>query len=222
MERVEDLLIGNLKIYQDDEEYCFTSDAVLLSRFCVVKKGDVIADFCSGSGIVGLHTYALNQDKVKSITLFEMQPTLFALSKKTIEINSLQDKFFAVNSKVQEIPKEYNEQFSLIVCNPPYQKRNSGFSFDKYEIAVAREEIELTLSELIKAIAKALKFKGRVNMVHRADRLCEVIYEMRQNKIEPKKIQFVYSGKKPEPYLVLIEGVKGANSGLKYLQSIKN
>ncbi len=222
MERVEDILIDNLKIYQDDSLYCFTSDAVLLSRFALVKKGDVVADFCSGSGIVGLHTYALNKNLIERVTLFEMQESLYNLSKKTIELNGLEDKFTAVNVKVQEIPSEYNGKFSLILCNPPYQKAGSGFSKDKKEIAVCHEELELTLEELILSISKALKFGGRCALVHRADRLAEIIYLMKTNNVEPKRVQLVFSGKNESPYLVLIEGVKGGKSQLKFLPSIKN
>ena len=79
MIRLEDLNLLNLKIFQDDELYCFTSDAVLLSRFATVKKGDVVADFCSGSGIVGLNFYALNKDMVKSVTLVELQEEMCLL-----------------------------------------------------------------------------------------------------------------------------------------------
>ena len=79
MERLEDLNLNGLKIYQDSDLYCFTSDAVLLSKFARVKQGDVVADFCSGSGIVGLHLYGLNANLVKSVTLFEMQLIVFFL-----------------------------------------------------------------------------------------------------------------------------------------------
>ena len=120
MERLEDLNVLDLKIYQDDQLYCFTSDAVLLSKFTRVKKGDVVADFCSGSGIVGLHLYGLNADSIKSVTLFEMQKSLFELSVKSIKFNNLTDKFNPVNCKIQEISNEYNGKFSLITCNPPY------------------------------------------------------------------------------------------------------
>ena len=73
MERLEDLCLNGLKIYQDSDLYCFTSDAVLLSKFARVKKGDKVADFCSGSGIVGIHLYGLNDSLIDSVTLFEMQ-----------------------------------------------------------------------------------------------------------------------------------------------------
>ena len=217
MERLEDLLINNLKIYQNDELYCFTSDAVLLSKFATVKKGDKVADFCSGSGIVGLNLYAHNQG-IESLTLFEMQPALFELSKKSIEYNNLGEKVFAENTKVQDIDKRYNEYFSLIVCNPPYMEKGSGFSSEEYHIAVCKEEIELTLKELVKAAAKALKFKGRFALVHRADRLAEIFEEMKNNKIEPKRMQLI-SAKNKKPYLVLIEGVKGGKKGIDILQN---
>ena len=70
-ESVEELLEGGLKIIQDRSLYRFTSDSVLLSRFAKGKKGDRVADFCAGSGIVGLHFYALNPH-VSSVTLFEI------------------------------------------------------------------------------------------------------------------------------------------------------
>lgn len=221
MLKLEDLNIAGLKIYQDDDLYCFTSDAVLLSRFAIVKKGDVVADFCSGSGIVGFNLYGLNQNAVKSITFFELQKCMYDLSVKSIELNGLEQKFFAVNTPVQEIPSEYNERFSLIVCNPPYMKRDGGEVNANDSIAICRAEICLDLNSLIKGINRCLKFGGRTCLVHRADRLTDVICCMRQNNIEPKRLQLVYSGKK-EPYLFMIEGVKGGKSGIKVLTPIEN
>ena len=220
MERLEDLLINGYKIYQDDSLYCFTSDSVILSKFARAKKGDVVADFCAGSGIVGIHLYALNP-VIKSVTLFEMQTPLYELSKKSIEINGLEDKITAVNCKVQDVSSEYNEQFSLITVNPPYMKDGTGDENEKECIAVCKREKTLTLEELVKAISKCLKFGGRVNMVHRADRLAEVIFELKKANLEPKRLQFVKNGNK-EPYLFLIEAVKGGKSGLSILPLAEN
>lgn len=221
MLRVEDLNLGGLKIYQDEKLYCFTSDAILLSRFARVKSGDDVADFCSGSGIVGLHLYGLNSNLIKSVTLFEMQKSMFDMSKKSIELNNLQSKFFAHNVKVQDIPSSFNERFSLIVCNPPYMKCQAGQSSENPSIAVCKAEIELSLQELISSIGKCLKFGGRTCIVHRADRLCEVISEMQKRNIEPKRLQIVCA-KNKAPYLILIEGVKGGKSGIEILPPIEN
>lgn len=220
MERLEYLENG-INIYQDDKLYCFTSDSILLSKFTRVKKGDVVADFCSGSGIVGFNLYALNNDLIDSVSLFEMQKPLFELSVKSIAENRLEDKFCAYNMRLQDIGAEFVGRFSLITCNPPYMAKDSGLTTEKDFIAVCRTEISLDLEELITAVAKALKFGGRINLVHRADRLVEVITALKKHGIEPKRLQFVAGGKK-EPYLFLMEGVKGGKSGIKILNSVEN
>ncbi len=218
---VEDLDLNGLKIVQDDGLYKFTSDAIMLSRFARAKKGDVVADYCSGSGIVGLHFYGLNPDVIKSVTLFELQKPLYELSLKTIEINGLDGVFTAINTPLQEISSEYANKFSLIVCNPPYATVQSGALAPDQSLAVCKSEVMLTLKELVKAMAFGLKFGGRVCMCHRADRLADIICEFRANGIEPKRLQTVAAGQK-QPYLIMIEGVKGGKSGLQILSPISN
>ncbi len=222
MLRKEDLNLIGLKIYQDDELYCFTSDAVLLSRFARVKKGDVVADFCSGSGIVGLNLYGLNPDKIESVTLFELQKVMFDMSVKSIKENNLEGKFTAVNTALQDIESFYHGKFSLIVCNPPYAKKDSGETHENQSIAMCKAEIALSLEELMLSANKCLKYGGRINIVHRADRLSDIIYEMKKVGIEPKIVQTVSGDPKKDPYLVLVEGVKGGKSGLKILKTIIN
>ena len=217
----KEYLDNGIVVYQDDDLYKFTSDSVLLTRFATVKKGDVVADFCSGSGIVGFNLFALNRDLIESVTFFEMQTPLFDLANESILLNGLEDKFSSVNTKVQDIGSNYAGKFSLIVCNPPYMPVGHGFYEKDDNVAVCRTELTLSLSELIFAIGKCLKFGGRTAICHRADRLVDVIYEMKKNNIEPKRLQFVTAGKK-EPYLLLIEGVKGGKSGIKVQNSISN
>ncbi len=217
----EEFLDNNIKIYQDDELYTFTSDSVLLSKFATVKKGEVVADFCAGSGVVGFNLLALNSSLIKSVDFFELQTPLFELCKMSIEKNGLAEKCFAINTRLQDIDKSYNGKFSLIVCNPPYMKVGHGDSNQFEQKAICKSEITLSLKELCLAFSRCLKFGGRVSLVHRADRLVEVITELKKNNIEPKKLQFVCSGDK-EPYLFMLEGVKGGKSGIKILNSIKN
>ena len=122
---------------------------------------------------------------------------------------------------IQDIKSTYAGKFSLIVCNPPYMPVGGGIVDEKEHIAICRTEIALPLKDLIRAIAVSLKFGGRTCMVHRADRLIDVVSCMRENNIEPKRLQLVSGGDK-EPYLFLIEGVLGGKSGLKILKHIIN
>ncbi|MCQ2387134.1 MAG: methyltransferase [Clostridia bacterium] len=222
MLNIESLSPLNIKVYQDSSLYCFTSDSILLSEFATAKSNDVVADFCSGSGIVGFDFYSKNSKLIKSTTFFEMQKCLYDLSVKSIELNKLENKFFAINSKLQDIDKKYYGSFSLVLCNPPYMKKGAGEGSKTEHIATCKSEVQLSLSELILSISKCLKFGGRCDIVHRADRLVEIIDLMKQNNIEPKKLQFVCPKKDASPYLLLIEGVKGGKSGIKILPSIIN
>lgn len=220
-ETLEDLLIDGLKIIQNKSLYRFSSDAVLLSRFASFKKGDVVADFCAGSGIVGMHFFALNKG-VERIDGYEIQPELADTFRRSIEYNGLQDKIFCFNQPIQDIEKQKNCTYSLILCNPPYKKKNSGGTNPEGHIAICRHEIAVTLEEIIEISAKKLKFGGRLAMCQRVERLTDMLSLMRQYKIEPYKLQFVISGDEPKPYLFLVEGVKGITRQLTVLPTIKN
>ncbi len=219
-EQIEELLIDNLKIVQDVSLYRFTSDSVLLSRFVKAKSREVVADFCSGSGIVGIHFWALNKN-ISSVTLFEMQEELYNMSLKSIALNGL-ERVNAVNCKIQDIPSEYNDKFSLILCNPPYEKAVGGFENADSKKAICRKELTVNLEEIILSAYKRLKYGGRLAMVNRADRLAEVIYAMKKKGIEPKRVQFVSGSENSKPYLLLIEGTKGGKEGIEVLPTIIN
>ena len=217
-EVLEELLEGEWKIIQNRALYRFTSDSVLLSRFARAKSQDVVADFCAGSGIVGVHFFALHP-QVRSVTLFEMQEELFSMSERTIALNGLQN-FTAVHGRIQEIGREYDEYFSLVLCNPPYE--TGGFANDNYQKAICCKEITVTLEEVVRAAAKALRFGGRLALCNRADRLAEVFYTMHTYGLEPKRVQLVRGRAGAKPYLLLAEAVKGAKPGVELLPDIVN
>ena len=219
-EVLEDMLIDGLKIVQDTRLYRFTSDSVLLSRFAKARNGENVADFCAGSGIVAFHFYALNKEKKNlSFTLFELQEELSALSKKTAAYNGFEN-FSFVCGELQKMPKEYNESFSLVLCNPPYER--GGFENDDYKKAICRKEITITLPEIAKAAARVLKYGGRLCMLHRADRIAEVCYTLHEAKLEVKKIQFVGGRDATKPYLVMVEAVKGGKPNVEIMPTICN
>lgn len=218
-EVAEDMKIDGLKIVQDKRLYRFTSDSVLLSRFARAKKGERVADFCAGCGIVAFHFHALNKEKNLRFTLFEMQKELCALAEKTIELNGF-NGFEIENMRVQDIPSKYAGAFSLVVCNPPYER--GGLANEDYAKAVCRKEITLCLPELASAISYALKYGGRLAMVHRADRLAELCYTLKAVDLEVKKIRFVSGKAGDKPYLVLIEAVKGGKPAVEIMPELVN
>ena len=220
-EQIEDMLIDDLKIVQDTRLYRFTSDSVLLSSFAKARRGDVVADFCAGSGIVAYHFYALNRHKAADMkfTLFELQESLCTLSKKTAKLNGF-DNFSFEQGKLQDTSQKYAEQFSLVLCNPPYER--GGLENEQYEKAICRKELTINLSEIAKAASRVLKYGGRIDLLSRADRLAEVCYTLKAENIEVKKIQFVGGRYASKPYLVIVEGVKGGKPQTDILPTIYN
>lgn len=212
-ECIEELGIDGLKILQSDELYRFTSDAIMLSKFASAKKNERLADFCSGSGIVALHFYALHSGIVESADLFEIQPSLAQMSERSIALNKLEGKFTVHNTPLQEIGREFDGAFSLVLCNPPYERAGTGEANADDSTRIARHEVAITLDEIITIAAKKLKFGGRLCMCHRADRLADIICSMRASGIEPKRIRYAGAKSKP-PYLVFLEGVRGGKPGM--------
>lgn len=219
MQIIEPLLIGNYRIVQDTELYRFTSDSVLLARFVKARAGEKVADFCAGCGIVGLHFFAENTG-IEHVTLFELQNEMAELARRTVELNGLYDLFTVENIAVQDIPPRYIEAFSLILCNPPYEK--GGFENADPKKAVCRKELMLPLEELVASAARCLKFGGRFALVHRADRLSELFCTLHAAGLEPKKLQLVSGKEGAKPYLALVMAKKGAKSGLEVLPTLSN
>lgn len=212
MRTYEDLLVDGMKICQESGAYKFTSDSVLLSRFARAKKNDVVADLCAGSGIVGLHFYALNRPVVKRLVLFEMQKTLCDLARESVRINALENVVSVREGRVQDIGAEFAGAFSLVLCNPPYypkaRAKGENFALEccKYELSVCMEEIVFTA-------AKCLKSGGRFCVAYPSERLAELMFTLKKYRLEPKRLAVVSGGKKA--YLALAEAVKDGRAGLK-------
>ena len=205
------------KIIQNVNLYRFTSDSILLSRFARAKKGDKVADFCSGSGVVGFHFLCLNP-VISSLDLFEMQPALAEMSERSAALNGFECRVHCC--KIQEIGREYDDKFSLVLCNPPYER--SGFENEVFERAICRKEITVTLSEIIDAAYRAVKFGGRFAVINRADRTAELVYLLKKRGLEPKRLQFVCGTAGAKPYLVMVEAVKGGREGIEILPGAVN
>ncbi|MDE6868177.1 MAG: methyltransferase [Clostridia bacterium] len=205
------------KIIQNTALYRFTSDSILLSKFARAKVGDNVADFCSGSGVVGFHFLCLNP-KIASLTLFEMQTSLADISERSAKLNGFDCE--VVNCRLQDIPKSYDDKFSLILCNPPYER--SGFENASFEKAVCRKEITLTLPEIAEAAFRKLKFGGRLAIINRADRTAELVYTLKAKNLEVKRLQFVAGKEGAAPYLVMAEAVKGGKPATEIMNTLIN
>lgn len=218
MEVMNDLLnYKKLKIIQNANMFSFSLDSVLLPNFVTINKNTKrILDIGCGNAPIPL---ILSTKTSASIVGIEIQPEVYDMAKRTVEINNLKKQITILNKDVNEWYQTIeSDTFDVITCNPPYFKveKDSHFNLSDYK-TLARHEVTLNLSQLFKISKKLLKNGGIIAIVHRPERLIEIILEMKKNNIEPKKIRFVYPKIGSEANTLLIEGVKNGNSGIKIL-----
>ena len=216
-ERIDDLEYNNLKIIQNEKGFCFGIDSILISDFArEIKQGSVGVDLGTGTGIISILLAA--KTKLSKIIGVEIQKDIADMAKRSVELNSLQDKIEIKNLNVKEIAEKAlleREKFDFVVTNPPYKKLDTGKTNENEYKFISRHEVTANLEDFIKATKYLLKDKGSMYIVHRPDRLVDIIELMRKYKIEPKKMRFVYSTIENEPTLVLIKGIKNAKQFLK-------
>lgn len=214
-ERIDDLEFKDLKIIQNKEGFCFGMDSVLLSDFAKnIKKDSIVLDLGTGTGIIP--TLLCGKTKLKKIIGVEIQKEVTQMAKKSILLNKLENKFEIINENIINLSKIFEKNyFDVIVTNPPYKKKNTGIINENEKKLISRHELTATLEDFLKVTKELLKDKGEFYMVHRPERLVDILSLMRKYKIEPKLIKFVCPNKNKEPNLVLIKGIKNANPFLK-------
>lgn len=186
-ERLDDLQLDGKFIISHKDKYCFTSDSVMLSNMVQTNSKSVVVDLCCGGGIIGILIALKNN--CKQIIGVEIQADMADMANRSVQMNNLDGKVKIVNHDVKNIteiiPKGYAD---IVVCNPPYYKVNSGETKLKDNIAIARHEIALTLEDLVANTSKILKFGGLFYMVHKAERMAEVISTLTNYNLIPKQI----------------------------------
>lgn len=213
-ETVEDLNLQGLRIIQKEKGFRFGVDAVLLSDFAQVRKKDRVMDFCSGTGIVPILLYG--KTEAGEIHGLEIQEEFAEMAERSIILNGIEEKvkMHQGDLKDRNLVKNLGH-FHVVTANPPYKKVNSGILNEEDALTIARHEVAVTLEELIEAARAALKDQGRLYLIHRPERLADLISLMRKYKIEPKRIRMIYPNTKKPPTMVLIEGVRDGGSFLK-------
>ncbi len=225
--RVDELGIDNLKIVQDTDYFCFGMDSILLANFIKsTSSNNVIVDLCSGSGVIPIIVNA--KQKCKSIYAVELQKEMFSLLDENISLNKLGNKIKILNEDIKNIDKiknfilknELNENVDIITCNPPYKEIGTGITNPSDVKFIARHEAKCTLEDIFMVSNKLLNVKGKLYMVHKPERLADLIELARKYNLEPKYIQFVYPTVKASPSIVLIEYSKKGGNELKILPAL--
>lgn len=218
MEVINDLLgYDNMKIIQNTDMFSFSLDSVLLANFVSLNKNITnVLDIGCGNAPIPL---ILSTKTSAYITGVEIQPDVYDMARRSVSINSLDDRINIVNDDINNYANNVeSDTFDVITCNPPFFKVSPGSNFNESEYKIiARHEVKLDLNQLFKISRKLLKNGGVVSIVHRPDRLIDIISVMRENNIEPKRLRFIYPKDGRECNMILVEGSKNGKTGVKIL-----
>ena len=210
-ERIDDLHRNGYQIIQDPGRFCFGMDAVLLSGFAKVKRGENVLDLGTGTGIIPILLEAKTEGA--HFTGLEIQPESADMAQRSVIYNHLEEKISIVTGDIKDASNIFGaSSFDVITTNPPYMIGEHGLKNGADAKTIARHEVLCTLDDILIQSARMLKQGGRFYMVHRPFRLAEIFSKMVQYKIEPKRMQLVSPYIDKEPNMVLIEGMKGAKS----------
>ncbi len=209
-------LSKNYNIYIS-KDHSFGTDAVILADFSARgKKGLNACDLGTGSGIIPM--LLIKAEAVREVVGIEIQEGACLQAEKTAKENGVEKIFSVINADIKNLPKKLDfGSFDLVTCNPPYKKEGAGIISKSQTDIVARHETECTLTDVCRAAAKLLKFSGRLCICQRPERLADIIVEMRNVGIEPKRIRTVSKNSEKAPWLVLVEGRLGGKPNMEIL-----
>lgn len=218
-ETLEDLQINGRYIIQKKDSFRFGMDAVLLSNFVTVRPHQNVLDLGTGTGIIPVLIAA--KTKAKSITGLEIQPDIADMARRSIDGNNLSDRITIKTGDIKEAASIFGSgTYDIVVTNPPYIKAGSGLINPQDSKAVSRHELCCSLTDVLANSRAILKPQGEFFMVHRPERLTDILAGMREARIEPKLIRMVCPFPGKAPSLILVKGLKNGNPGIKFLPDL--
>ncbi len=214
-ERLDDLVRDGMRIIQRRDQFCFSLDSVLLAHFVTIKKRDKIVDLGTGTGVIPLLLSAFG---AKNITAIEKNPVMADIAVRNVRGNGKQDVISVVCADYLHVREEFSPaSFTSVVVNPPYRSVGTGRMSEKEDVASATHETTTSLSDVFGAAAYLCAYGGRLFMVHRADRLGDLIAWGRAHRFEIKRIRFIHSHEGENANRVLAEWRLGGNAEVKVL-----
>ncbi len=205
---------GRIRVKQNRAGYRFSIDAVLITGQTIPSPGNTVLDLGTGCGIIPL-ILAYRHPKIKVYGV-EVQQQLADLATINVEENRMKDR---ITIHCMDMKKLKHDMMSgpvdLVVSNPPYRKAESGRINPDQQRAVARHEIKATLSDVVETAQRMLRTAGRFVTVYPAERMADILIQMRSAGLEPKSLRTVHSDRHSDAKLIIVEGKKGGRPGLK-------
>lgn len=216
---VVNYLLGfkDLKIIQNTDWFKFSLDSVLLANFVTIRSNaKMVIDLGTGNAPIPLILSTRTNAQIYGV---EIQKSIYELAIKSVSVNNLDNKIKMLNDDVKKIDKLFEtDTFDVITSNPPYFKLNEGSFVNNNDCkTIARHEVLMEIEDILRISKKLLKNNGVLGIVHRPERLLEILHKMKEYNIIPKRIRFIYPKENFDCNIVLIEGSKNGKEGLKIL-----
>ena len=216
IETLEDLQCGGLKLIQKKNGFRFGTDAVLLADFAKTIHSDKTLDLCTGTGIVPI--LLSHKTNTNEFCALEIQKEIADMAQRSVILNNLEGHIKVTCGDLKDSLSYYPAgYFDLITVNPPYMEAGAAITNREDSKVISRHEVMCTIDDVIAQSAKLLRYGGHLAMVHRPNRLCDVLSKMREHFIEPKVLRFVHSSIDKPPILFLVDGMLRANRDIKIL-----
>lgn len=214
-ETIDDLQCDGYRIIQKKSGFRFGMDAVLLANFAKIKKNDIVLDIGTGTGIIPLLLCA--KTSAKNIVGIEIQDELVEMAKRSVSLNNAKERLEILKIDVKDLDFFKKTSFDVVTANPPYIKFGDGIRNLNSKKDISRHEVLCTLDDFLALASKVLKVGGRFFLVHKPERLADILCSMRKFEIEPKYIRFVQPQVSSKPNIVLVSGTKRGGQELKVL-----
>lgn len=212
-ERLDDLGQCGLRIIQHPGRFPFGMDPVLLAHFVKVRRRDRVLDLGTGCGIIPILLAGHHADL--TVTGLELQPETAEMAGRSVALNQLEHRIRIDCGDYRQVAQLYGYgQFDVVTMNPPYRETGRGAISVAESRATARHELEGGLGDAMAAAATAVKYGGRVAVVFLAERLADLLVQMRTHRLEPKRLRLIHPREGRPANLLLLEAVKGGGAGL--------
>lgn len=208
------------KIVQKKDCFSFSLDSILLPNFVTVHlRTKEILDIGCGNAPIPL---ILSERTKAHITGVEIQEEAYKMAQKSVKLNGKENQIDLIHDDIRHYAEGIDHEiYDVITCNPPYfSYQDSSIVSKTNEKTIARHDKTLKLEDILKISRKLLKNNGILALVQRPEKLVDIIYLMRKNNIEPKRILFICPKKGRNANILLIEGTKNGKPGLKILDPI--
>ena len=203
-------------LFCQSEHFKLGTDSVLLADFVNIGSRQRGIDLGCGSGVLPL--LLMSKSERLHMTGLEINPEAAKTAEANLEANKLAERGSIVTGDIRLCKELFKSgEFDLVVANPPYFAEGSGKQSTDEAKAAARTETMCTLGEVCRAAAYLCRTGGVFCLVHRAERLCDVLCILRESGLEPKRLRTVAHDASKEPSLILVEARRGGGSGMKLL-----